>query len=361
MAAHERLDSRHRVLRRREVVVLGQPRHDGQDDRRGDAAVRGQSDDAHARHAPRRHAGDRSAPEAQRGCLSAGPTARPSFSRWTSRLRRQAAATRTRFANTKPCRAASTTCGSTPTATRFFAVSSLDGHGQVRGYETDSGKKAWQIDVPEAAIYAVACSPDGATVAAAGADGQVRLIDAAKGQSARRSCRSISRRRREKRPLVRRSRTCASTACRRLRPPPAEQRRPIAGRACVDPHRETDRLRATALHGHAGPAAPGPMPRGLVQWKVEGTVGQISPEGRFTPLAERPRADRRRTGGPARGDPRRSRRRRRRSTCPASSATSNPSFPGWAATPARATVRPRARTASSSRSAATTPSSIIVR
>ena len=26
--------------------------------------------------------------------------------------------------------------------TRFFAVSSLDGRGQVRGYETDSGKKA---------------------------------------------------------------------------------------------------------------------------------------------------------------------------------------------------------------------------
>ena len=65
--------------------------------------------------------------------------------------------------------------------TRFFAASSLDGHGQVRGYETDSGKKAWQLDVPEAAIYAVACSADGATVAAAGGDGQVRLIDAAKG------------------------------------------------------------------------------------------------------------------------------------------------------------------------------------
>ena len=65
--------------------------------------------------------------------------------------------------------------------TRFFAVSSLDGHSQVRGYETDSGKKAWQLEVPEAAIYAVACSADGATVAAAGADGQLRLIDAAKG------------------------------------------------------------------------------------------------------------------------------------------------------------------------------------
>ena len=64
---------------------------------------------------------------------------------------------------------------------RFFAASSLDGHGQVRGYETDSGKKAWQLEVPEASMYTVACSADGATVAAAGADGRVRLIDAAKG------------------------------------------------------------------------------------------------------------------------------------------------------------------------------------
>ena len=71
---------------------------------------------------------------------------------------------------------------------RFFAASSLDGRGQVRGYETDSGKKTWQLDVPEAAIYALACSADGATVAAAGADGKVRLIDAGKGASARRSC-----------------------------------------------------------------------------------------------------------------------------------------------------------------------------
>ncbi len=40
-------------------------RHDGQDDRRGDAAVRWQSDDTHARRPPRRHAGDRSAAEAE--------------------------------------------------------------------------------------------------------------------------------------------------------------------------------------------------------------------------------------------------------------------------------------------------------
>ena len=69
-----------------------------------------------------------------------------------------------------------------PDGMRAFAGSSLDGKGQVRAYETDSGKVLWTLDVPESGIYALASSPDGATLAAAGADGQVRLIDTANGQ-----------------------------------------------------------------------------------------------------------------------------------------------------------------------------------
>ena len=69
-----------------------------------------------------------------------------------------------------------------PNGTRLFAASSLDGKGQVRCYETDSGKRLWQVDVAECPMYAVACSPDGATLATAGADGRVRLIDAATGR-----------------------------------------------------------------------------------------------------------------------------------------------------------------------------------
>jgi hypothetical protein len=41
-----------------------------------------------------------------------------------------------------------------PDGTRFFAASSLDGKGQVRAYETDSGKVQWTLDVPETALYA---------------------------------------------------------------------------------------------------------------------------------------------------------------------------------------------------------------
>ena len=68
-----------------------------------------------------------------------------------------------------------------PDGTRAFAGASLDGKGQVRCYETESGKVLWTIDVPEAAIYALACSPDGSTLATAGSDGQIRLIDTAAG------------------------------------------------------------------------------------------------------------------------------------------------------------------------------------
>lgn len=69
-----------------------------------------------------------------------------------------------------------------PDGAAAFACSSLDGRGQVRAYETDSGKLLWTLDVSESAIYAIACSPDGRTLAAAGSDGQLRLIDASSGQ-----------------------------------------------------------------------------------------------------------------------------------------------------------------------------------
>ena len=69
-----------------------------------------------------------------------------------------------------------------PDGTRLFAASSLDGKGQVRAYETETGKRLWQLDVAEGGIFALACSPDGLTLAAAGADGQIRLIDTLSGR-----------------------------------------------------------------------------------------------------------------------------------------------------------------------------------
>jgi mono/diheme cytochrome c family protein len=69
-----------------------------------------------------------------------------------------------------------------PDGSRIYAGSSLDGAGRVRCFETDSGKRLWDVPVAEASIYALACSPDGTTLAAAGSDGQIRLLDAASGQ-----------------------------------------------------------------------------------------------------------------------------------------------------------------------------------
>jgi len=68
-----------------------------------------------------------------------------------------------------------------PDGANVFASSSLNGKGQVRAYETDSGKPTWSLDEPESAIYAITCSPDGKIVATGGADGWIRLIDAATG------------------------------------------------------------------------------------------------------------------------------------------------------------------------------------
>jgi len=69
-----------------------------------------------------------------------------------------------------------------PDGLRAFAGSSLHGKGELRAFETDTGKPLWQFGVPESCVYALACSPDGKTVAAAGADGHVRLVDAATGK-----------------------------------------------------------------------------------------------------------------------------------------------------------------------------------
>jgi WD40 repeat protein len=64
---------------------------------------------------------------------------------------------------------------------RFVVGSSLNGVGEVRVYETDSGKLLAKMDGQHGAIYAVAFSKAGNVVASAGFDGVVRLNDATTG------------------------------------------------------------------------------------------------------------------------------------------------------------------------------------
>jgi WD40 repeat protein len=62
-----------------------------------------------------------------------------------------------------------------PDGSKFAAGSSLDGTGEVRVYETDSGKLLHKLAGQKGGVFAVRFSPDGKTVASAGFDGLVRL------------------------------------------------------------------------------------------------------------------------------------------------------------------------------------------
>lgn len=66
--------------------------------------------------------------------------------------------------------------------TRFAAGSSLDGGGELRVYETESGKVLHKTAWPTGGVFAVRFSPDGNTLVAAGFDGMVRLYDATSGE-----------------------------------------------------------------------------------------------------------------------------------------------------------------------------------
>ena len=69
---------------------------------------------------------------------------------------------------------------------RYFAAgSSLDGTGEARVYEVDTGKRVSTFQTVKTPVYAVAFRPDGTVVATAGFDGIVRLSDPVTGKLVR--------------------------------------------------------------------------------------------------------------------------------------------------------------------------------
>jgi WD40 repeat protein len=68
-----------------------------------------------------------------------------------------------------------------PDGSRFVVGSSLDGTGEVRIYETASGKVLQKFE-GQGPVYAVTYSADGKRVASGGFDGMVRIHDADNGQ-----------------------------------------------------------------------------------------------------------------------------------------------------------------------------------
>ena len=172
-----------------------------------------------------------------------------------------------------------------PDGAQFVAASSLDGQGQVRCYATDSGKTLWKLDVPlqknSGAMYAVACSPDGATSAVAGGDGSIRLVDAAKG-AIRKTFMPVD--------IAPSAQSDAnwfaaadhSSGSTTSSPPPMQ-----VARLQVDP----PLIRIAAPTDYAQLLATAELPGGahidatrMVHWTVEGGIGQMSPEGHFAPL-----------------------------------------------------------------------------
>ena len=63
-----------------------------------------------------------------------------------------------------------------------FAGSSLDGKGEVRAFQVDSGKDLWKRSFGETGIFSLACSPDGKILAVSGFDGKIRLLSTASGE-----------------------------------------------------------------------------------------------------------------------------------------------------------------------------------
>lgn len=169
-----------------------------------------------------------------------------------------------------------------PDGTRAFAGSSLDGKGKVRSYETDTGKVQWALDVPESAIYALACSPDGGTLAAAGSDGQVRLIDVSTGQL-RKAFLPV-----EIAPSTEAGAGWVPGAD--LAPEPAAAPAPPSAAAIAKLEVEPTSIRIAKPTDYVQVLLTATLANGgrmdatrSAAWKAEGEVGHISSDGRFTP------------------------------------------------------------------------------
>jgi len=65
---------------------------------------------------------------------------------------------------------------------RFAAVSSLDGKGELRVYQTADGKQVSRLEGEPGALYTMAYRPDGQQIASGGFDGMVRFSDPATGK-----------------------------------------------------------------------------------------------------------------------------------------------------------------------------------
>ncbi len=65
--------------------------------------------------------------------------------------------------------------------TRLVAAASLDGHGEARVFETDTGRRIAAFTTEQGGLFAAVFNPAGSQIAVAGFDGRVRLVNAEDG------------------------------------------------------------------------------------------------------------------------------------------------------------------------------------
>jgi WD40 repeat protein len=120
-------------------------------------------------------------PNAYDEVLSAGSDGRPRLYKMHREVKREIGDNANLVREYEPMAGRISGVAFSPDGTKFAAVSSLDGRGEVRVYDGDSGAKVVCEKVTGPA-YAVAWHPEGKLIASAGFDGTVWLHDAATGK-----------------------------------------------------------------------------------------------------------------------------------------------------------------------------------
>ncbi|HXD88664.1 MAG TPA: c-type cytochrome domain-containing protein [Urbifossiella sp.] len=113
--------------------------------------------------------------------LAAGSDGRPRLYMMHREKKREIGDDSNRVREYEPMPGRISTVAFSPDGKHFAAVSSLDGKGEVRVYETDSGANL-RCDKISGPAYTVAWTPDGKTIASAGFDGKVWIHKAANGE-----------------------------------------------------------------------------------------------------------------------------------------------------------------------------------